>query len=129
MKNIPISAISACSYQHLISHGPSCPCFAPYGMAKIVGRMEALSSEVLARCIGATLLVADIYAGATTIFIGPLREHPQLYAGRPILGFFWPCVRCWVDQAISRFVDLIHVDPSLTFACRLSSWPTTVTRS
>ena len=130
MKNIPISAMIGLFFTSIYFFmAIFAPWLAPYGMAEIVGDVwEPSSSEFLlgTDSIGRDLLSRMIYGGRTTIFIATAATILSFTLGS-ILGFFAAVSGGWVDQAISRFVDLIMSIPSLIFALVvLSVMPTTV---
>ena len=106
------------------------PFIAPYGMAEVVGDVwEPSSSEFLlgTDSIGRDLLTRLIYGGQTTIFIATAATILSFSLGS-VLGFFAAVSGGWIDQCISRFVDLIMSIPSLIFALVvLSVMPTTIT--
>lgn len=106
------------------------PFIAPYGMAEVVSNDIWLppSSEFLLGTdnLGRDLLSRMIYGGRTTIFIATAATLISFTTGS-ILGFFAAVVGGWVDQALSRFVDLIMSIPSLILALViLSVTPITV---
>jgi peptide/nickel transport system permease protein len=65
--------------------------------------------------IGRDLLTRMIYGGQTTIFIATMATILSFVTGS-ILGFTAAVSGGWIDQALSRFVDLIMSIPSLIFA-------------
>lgn len=105
------------------------PLIAPYGMAEIVGGVwEPPSSEFLLGTdnIGRDLLSRMIYGGRTTIFIATVATIISFTLGS-VLGFAAAVAGGWVDQLLSRFVDLLMSIPSLIFALVvLSIAPVTV---
>lgn len=106
------------------------PLIAPYGMAEVVGDVwEPPSDQFLlgTDSIGRDLLSRMIYGGQTTIFIATAATILSFVIGS-VLGFFAAVSGGWVDQSISRFVDLIMSIPTLIFALVvLSVMPTTIT--
>ncbi|MCR9127433.1 MAG: ABC transporter permease [Rhodobacteraceae bacterium] len=106
------------------------PLIAPYGMAEIVGDVwEPSSSRFLlgTDSIGRDLLSRMIYGGRTTIWIATMATALSFITGS-VLAFLAAVTGGWVDQALSRFVDLIMSIPSLIFALVvLSVMPVTVT--
>ena len=130
MKNIPISALIGLFFTGLyFLIALLAPLIAPYGMAEVVGDVwEPSSSEFLlgTDSIGRDLLTRLIYGGRTTIFIATMATILSFVTGS-VLGFFAAVSGGWVDQALSRFVDLIMSIPSLIFALVvLSVMPTTM---
>lgn len=94
------------------------PLISPYAMTEIVGDVwEPASSEhwLGTDNIGRDLLSRMIYGGRTTIFIATAATILSFSLGS-ILGFTAAVVGGWVDQAMSRFVDLIMSIPTLIFA-------------
>ncbi len=106
------------------------PVLAPYGMAEVVSRdIWAPSSAehwLGTDNLGRDLLSRMIYGGRTTIFIATTATVISFVTGS-ILGFFAAVIGGWVDQALSRLVDLIMSIPSLILALVvLSVMPITV---
>ena len=105
------------------------PWIAPYGMAEIVGDVWEPSSPEFrlgTDSIGRDLLSRMIYGGRTTIFIATAATILSFTTGAT-LGFFAAVSGGWVDQVLSRFIDLIMSIPSLIFALVvLSVMPTTI---
>ncbi|UWQ84665.1 ABC transporter permease [Leisingera caerulea] len=76
--------------------------------------------------IGRDLLTRMIYGGQTTIFIATAATLLSFTTGS-ILGFIAAEAGGWLDQAMSRFVDLIMSIPTLIFALVvLSVMPVTI---
>ena len=76
--------------------------------------------------IGRDLLTRMIYGGRTTIFIATMATLLSFTTGA-VLGFLAAVIGGWVDQALSRFVDLMMAIPSLIFALVvLSVMPVTI---
>ena len=105
---------------------------APYGMAETVGEVwepsrlgfllgTAPEGTVDAQYwlgtdqVGRDLLTRMIYGGQTTILIATAATILSFTTGS-VLGFFAAVSGGWVDQAISRFVDLVMSIPSLILA-------------
>lgn len=106
------------------------PLIAPYGYDEIVspGLWEPSSSEHLLGTdnIGRDLLSRMIYGLRTTIWIASLATIISFTTGS-VLGFLAAVMGGWVDQALSRFVDLLMSIPSLILALViLSVTPVTV---
>lgn len=130
MKNIPISATIGLFFTALyFLMAIFAPWIAPYGVAEIVGDVwEPASSKYLlgTDSIGRDLLSRMIYGGRTTIFIATMGTILSFTLGS-ILGFIAAVSGGWVDQLLSRFVDLIMAIPSLIFALVvLSVMPVTI---
>lgn len=76
--------------------------------------------------IGRDLLSRMIYGGRTTIFIATAATILSFTLGST-LGFFAAVAGGWIDQGLSRFVDLVMSIPTLIFALVvLSVMPVTV---
>ena len=105
------------------------PFIAPYGMAEAVGDVwEPMSRTHLlgTDSIGRDLLTRMIYGGRTTIFIATMATLLSFTTGA-VLGFLAAVIGGWVDQLLSRFVDLMMAIPSLIFALVvLSVMPVTI---
>lgn len=105
------------------------PLIAPYGMAEIVGDVwePASGAHWLGTdSIGRDLLSRMIYGGRTTIFIATAATILSFTTGS-VLGFFAAVIGGWIDQALSRFVDLVMSIPTLIFALVvLSVMPVTI---
>ncbi len=144
MKNIPISAMIGLFLTALyFLMAIFAPLISPYGMAEVVGGVwEPSKIEIMLGIappgftesnfwlgtdnIGRDLLSRMIYGGRTTIFIATAATILSFVTGS-VLGFFAAVMGGWVDQALSRFVDLIMSIPSLIFALVvLSVMPVTV---
>jgi len=94
------------------------PLLAPYGLSEVVGDVwEPSSAEHLLGTdnIGRDLLSRLIYGGRTTIFVASAATILSFFTGS-VLGLFAAVVGGWVDQLLSRFVDLIMAIPTLIFA-------------
>ncbi len=144
MKNIPISALIGLFFTALyFLMAIFAPLIAPYGMAEVVGDVwEPSRIEIMLGIapdgytesqywlgtdnIGRDLLTRMIYGGRTTIFIATMATVVSFTLGS-VLGFFAAVTGGWVDQALSRFVDLVMSIPTLIFALVvLSVTPVTV---
>jgi len=91
---------------------------APYGMAEIIGdSWEPMSSAhwLGTDTIGRDLLSRMIFGGQTTIFVAAAATMLSFGMGS-ILGFFAAVKGGWVDQVLSRLVDLMMSIPSLISA-------------
>ena len=144
MKNIPISAMIGLFFTALYFLAAIfAPLIAPYGMAEVVGDVwETSRIEIMLGIapdgvteanywlgtdnIGRDLLSRMIYGGRTTIFIATAATILSFTLGS-VLGFFAAVAGGWVDQVLSRFVDLVMSIPTLIFALVvLSVMPVTV---
>jgi peptide/nickel transport system permease protein len=91
---------------------------APYGMAEIVGDSwePASAAHWLGTdSIGRDLLSRMIWGGQTTIFVAAAATMLSFGMGST-LGFFAAVKGGWVDQLLSRLVDLMMSIPSLISA-------------
>jgi len=91
---------------------------APYGMAEVVGGVWEPPSGAYwlgTDSIGRDLLTRMIYGGQTTIFVAAAATAVSFTTGS-ILGFTAAVMGGWVDQAISRLVDLVMALPTLILA-------------
>jgi peptide/nickel transport system permease protein len=91
---------------------------APYGMAEIVGDSwePASAAHWLGTdTIGRDMLSRMIWGGQTTIFVAAAATMLSFGMGS-ILGFFAAVKGGWVDQVLSRLVDLMMSIPSLISA-------------
>lgn len=96
----------------------SAPLIAPYGMAEIVGDVwEPFSGEFWlgTDSLGRDLLSRMIFGARTTIFIAAAATALSFTMGA-ILGFTAAVTGGWVDQLMSRGVDLLMSIPTLIFA-------------
>jgi peptide/nickel transport system permease protein len=102
---------------------------APHGFADIVGDVwQPASSHFWLGTdgIGRDLLSRMIYGGQTTIAIATAATLLSFTTGA-ILGFVAAVAGGWLDQVLSRFIDLVMSIPSLIFALVvLSVMPVTV---
>ncbi len=106
------------------------PLIAPYGYDEVVsqGFWDPPTNEFLLGTdgIGRDLLSRMIYGLRTTIWIATLATILSFTTGS-VLGFLAAVAGGWVDQVLSRFVDLLMSIPSLIFALViLSITPITV---
>ncbi len=130
MRRIPISAaiglaITAAYFMAAIL----APLIAPYPMGAVVGGVWAPSSAKFllgTDGIGRDLLSRMIWGGRTTIAIATAATILSFTTGA-VLGFVAAVMGGWVDQALSRLIDLVMAIPSLIFALVvLSVMPVTV---
>ncbi len=131
MKNIPLAAMVGLFFTALyFLIAIFADLIAPYGMAEVVGDVwEAPSAEhwLGTDNIGRDLLTRMIYGGQTTIFIATVATIISFTTGS-ILGLLAAVIGGWVDQLISRFVDLVMSIPTLILALViLSVTPVTIT--
>lgn len=106
------------------------PWLAPYGLTEAVGDVwePASATHLLGTdSIGRDLLTRMIYGGRTTIWIATAATVLSFSTGAT-LGLLAAVVGGWVDQVLSRLVDLLMSIPSLIFALVvLSVMPVTIT--
>lgn len=130
MRGIPLSALIGLFFTGLYFFvAIFAGLIAPYGMAEVVGGVwEPASRQYLLGTdnIGRDLLSRMIYGGQTTIFIATAATILSFTLGS-VLGFVAAVAGGWVDQALSRLVDLMMSIPSLiTALVVLSVMPVTV---
>jgi len=105
------------------------PWVAPYpGWQVLGGVWEPASSQFLLGTdnLGRDLLSRLIYGGRTTIFIAFMATALAFILGS-VLGFTAAVFGGWVDQVMSRLVDLLMSIPTLIFALViLSVLPSTI---
>ena len=96
---------------------------APYGMAEVVGdSWEPWSAThwLGTDTIGRDLLSRMIYGGQTTIFVAAAATALSFITGA-VLGFTAAVLGGWMDQMLSRTVDLVMAIPSLIAALLILS--------
>ena len=125
MRRVPIPALIGLFITGLfILSAIAAPIIAPYGLSEIVGDVwEPASSEFWLGTdnIGRDLLSRLIWGGRTTILVAIAATVVSFVTGS-VLGLFAAVVGGWVDQLLSRFVDLIMAIPTLILRwwfCRL----------
>lgn len=94
------------------------PWIAPYGEGEIVGSLwQPFSAQHVLGTdnLGRDLLSRMIYGARTTLFIAALATALSFTMGS-ILGFTAAVVGGWIDQVMSRLVDLLMSIPTLIFA-------------
>lgn len=105
------------------------PWIAPYGVSEVVGDVwEPASGSFWLGTdnIGRDLLSRLIWGGQTTIFVAIAATVVSFVTGS-VLGLFAAVVGGWIDQLMSRFVDLVMAIPTLIFALVvLSVMPVTI---
>lgn len=105
------------------------PLIAPFGVSEVVGDVwEPASAKFWLGTdnIGRDLLSRMIWGGQTTIFVAIAATVVSFVTGS-VLGLFAAVVGGWLDQVMSRFVDLIMAIPTLIFALVvLSVMPVTI---
>ncbi|MDE3028070.1 MAG: ABC transporter permease [Paracoccaceae bacterium] len=131
MRRIPLSALIGLFITGLYFLAAIfAPLIAPYGMGDVAGGVWEPSSAHFwlgTDSIGRDLLTRMIYGGRTTIFIATVATLLSFTVGAT-MGFTAAVVGGWVDQGLSRFIDLVMAIPSLIFALVvLSVMPVTVT--
>jgi len=94
------------------------PWIAPYGESQIVGDVwEPIGGTFLFGTdqIGRDLLSRLVYGARNTISLALLTTALSFLFGAS-MGFLAATMRGWVDQVLSRFVDIIISIPTLIFA-------------
>jgi len=94
------------------------PLLAPYPMTEAAGAVwEPMSARYWLGTdnLGRDLLSRMIFGARTTIFIAAMATALSFSLGS-ILGFIAAVIGGWVDQGVSRFVDLLMSIPTLIFA-------------
>ena len=116
---IPIgAAIGLCLTSLFFLIALFAPLLAPYGMAEIVGGVWETPSEKFllgTDNIGRDLLSRLIYGGQIKILIASAATIISFVLGS-VLGFAAAVLGGWMDQLLSRFVDLVMSIPSLILA-------------
>ena len=91
---------------------------APYKMDELVGGVwDPISAThwLGTDSIGRDLLTRMIYGAQVTIFVATCSTILSFVTGS-VLGFLAATAGGWVDQALSRFIDLIMAIPTLIFS-------------
>ncbi len=91
---------------------------APYGNGEIVGEVwgpMSAAHPLGTDNLGRDLLSRMIYGARITIFIAVTATALSFILGS-VLGFTAAVVGGWIDQTLSRFVDLLMSIPTLIFA-------------
>ena len=130
MTRIPISALLGLLFTGAFFLAAIlAPWLSPYGMAEVVGDVwEPMSPThwLGTDSIGRDLLSRMIWGGRVTIFVAVCATLIAFITG-VVLGFLAAVAGGWVDQALSRLVDLMMSIPALIFALViLSVMPTTL---
>lgn len=131
MKRIPLSAMIGLVLTAAYFLGAIfADLLAPYGAADVVGDVWEPSSAAHwlgTDSIGRDLLSRMIHGGRVTIFVATVATMLSFATGA-MLGFTAAVAGGWVDQALSRLVDLLMSIPALIMALViLSVMPVTVT--
>lgn len=130
MTRIPIAALIGLTFTGAyFAAAILAPWISPYGMAEVVGdswEEWSWAHPLGTDSIGRDLLSRMIWGGQTTIFVAAAATALSFSLGS-ILGFFAAVRGGWVDQVLSRLVDLMMSIPSLISALVvLSVMPVTV---
>ena len=120
MRRIPLSALIGLFFTALFFLSAIFANFiAPYGMAEVVSNSiwDPMSRDHLlgTDALGRDLLSRMIYGGQTTIYIATMATILSFTLGS-ILGFTAATLGGWIDQLLSRIIDLIMAIPSLILA-------------
>lgn len=119
MSRIPVSALIGLCFTGLYFFvAIFAGWIAPYGMAEVAGGVWEPSSSQFwlgTDSIGRDLLSRMIYGGRTTIAVATAATVLSFVIGS-ILGLTAAVVGGWVDQVLSRGVDLVMAIPTLIFA-------------
>jgi len=119
LKRIPVSALIGLFLTALFLFAALfAPWIAPYGNGEIVGDVWGpISATHLLGTdnLGRDLLSRMIYGARITIFIAVAATALSFILGS-VLGFTAAVVGGWLDQTMSRFVDLLMSIPTLIFA-------------
>ncbi|PWJ84452.1 peptide/nickel transport system permease protein [Pseudaminobacter salicylatoxidans] len=119
LKNIPLSAWLGLIVTGLfVFAAVFAPWVAPFPNAAIVGDVwEPMSSAHLLGTdnLGRDLLSRMIYGARTTILIAALATALSFTMGS-VLGFTAAVIGGWIDQTMSRGIDLLMSIPTLIFA-------------
>jgi peptide/nickel transport system permease protein len=119
LKRIPLSALIGLFLTALFLFAALfAPWIAPYGNGQIVGDVWGpMSATHLLGTdnLGRDLLSRMIYGARITIFIAVAATALSFILGS-VLGFTAAVVGGWIDQTMSRFVDLLMSIPTLIFA-------------
>lgn len=119
LKTIPISAwLGIISASLFAIAAIFAPLIAPYGMSEVVGGVwEPMSGDHLLGTdnLGRDLLSRMIFGARTTLTIAALATIVSFTLGA-FLGMAAAVVGGWVDQLMSRGVDLLMSIPTLIFA-------------
>ncbi len=95
-----------------------CPLISPYGETEVVGDVwMPMSADHLLGTdhLGRDLFTRLMYGARNTIAIAFLTTALSFLMGS-ICGFFAATMKGWVEQLLSRFVDIIMAFPTLIFA-------------
>ncbi len=118
-KDIPISAwIGILSTSVFVFAAVFAPWIAPYDMADPVGQVwEPMSWKhwLGTDNLGRDLLSRLIFGARTTLTIAAIATLLSFFVGA-FLGMLAAVVGGWIDQLLSRFVDLLMSIPTLIFA-------------
>lgn len=116
---IPVSALIGLTITALfLLTAALAPWIAPYGLAEIVGGVwEPASAQywIGTDNLGRDLLSRMIFGARTTIFIALMATLLSFTLGS-VLGLLAAVIGGWLDQLMSRFVDLLMSIPTLIFA-------------
>lgn len=119
MRHLPFSALLGLTVTGVFfAAALLAPWISPYGMAEVAGGVwEPMSAThwLGTDSIGRDLLSRMIWGGRVTIFVAAAATMVAFGTG-VLLGFLAAVAGGWVDQALSRFVDLMMSIPALIMA-------------
>jgi peptide/nickel transport system permease protein len=119
MTRIPLAALIGLAFTGAyFAAAILAPWIAPYGMAEVVGdawEEWSWTHPIGTDSIGRDLLSRMIWGGQTTIFVATMATALSFSLGS-VLGFLAAVRGGWVDQVLSRLVDLMMSIPSLISA-------------
>jgi len=119
MTRIPLSAwIGIALTLGFVFVAAFAPVIAPYGEAEIVGGLWEPSTAAHwlgTDNLGRDLLSRMIFGARTTLTIAAIATALSFGLGS-VLGFAAAVIGGWIDQALSRFIDLVMSIPTLILA-------------
>lgn len=101
----------------------SAPLIAPYGETQVVGDVWSPASEssyLGTDHIGRDLFTRMVYGARNTIALAFITTALSFLLGA-LLGFIAAVKSGWIDQVLSRFIDIIMAFPTLIFALMILS--------
>ncbi|GGX40957.1 ABC transporter permease [Saccharospirillum salsuginis] len=131
LRNIPVTALIGLALTtFFVIAAVFAPWIAPYSMSETVGEMWASSSATHLMGtdnLGRDLFSRMLFGARTTMMIASLATVVAFTLGS-VLGILAAVLGGWVDQLMSRGIDLLMSIPTLIFALVvLSVMPSTIT--